>query len=148
MNEQWKSIKDWEELYEVSNTGKVRSKQRIITDKNFSKSGKPFIRKRVFKSKELVGCKVSDQGHLSIGLFRNGRSTTQLIHRLVAEAFIPNPNKYPVVDHIDGDPSNNDVKNLRWADWKQNNRNTPYIRYLQSLLKSNGISYEDQYEFD
>lgn len=147
MKEIWKSIKGWEDYYEVSNTGKVRSKERVIRDKNFSKSGKPFNRKRVFKSRELIGSEVSKQGHISIGLFKNGRSTTELIHRLVAEAFIPNPKKYPVVDHIDGNPKNNSIENLRWANWQQNNRNTPYIRYLQSLLNFHSIRYEDQYEF-
>lgn len=148
MKEEWRSISGWEDYYEVSNTGKVRSKERIINDKNFSKSGKPFTRKRVFKSKELVGSKVSECGHTSVGLFRNGRCTSQLIHRLVAEAFIPNDNGYPVVDHIDGNPTNNNVTNLRWADWSHNNRNTPYIRYLQSLLNAHSIQYEDQYEFE
>lgn len=148
MHEIWKSINEWEEFYEVSNTGKVRSKERIIQDKNFSKSGNAFIRRRVFKAKELTGTKVSEHGHLSVGLFKNGRAKTNLIHRLVAEAFIPNPNNYPVVDHIDGNPTNNAVENLRWADWTHNNRNTPYIRYLISILESNNIQYKDQYEFE
>ncbi len=148
MQEEWKPIPEWEDYYEVSNTGKVRSKERVIQDKNFSKSGKPFIRKRVFKSKELVGSKVSEEGHTTVGLFRNGRCSSHLIHRLVAQAFIPNNNNYPVVDHIDGNPKNNHVSNLRWADWIHNNRNTPYIRYLQALLNTHSISYEDQYEFE
>ncbi len=147
MQEDWKPIVGWEDFYEVSNTGKVRSKERIVEDKNFSKIGKPFVRRRVYKSKELVGSRVSKEGHTSVGLFRNGRSKTHLIHRLVAEAFIPNHNNYPVVDHIDGNPTNNRMDNLRWADWKHNNRNTPYIRYLQSILDSHNIKYKDQYQY-
>jgi hypothetical protein len=145
--EMWKGVKGWEEFYEVSNTGKVRSLERTITDRNKSKVGKPFVRNRVFKAKELRAYDVSEMGHMAIGLFKNGRGNTQLIHRLVAEAFIPNPNDYPVVDHIDGNPRNNNMKNLRWATWEHNNRNTPYIRYLQSLLQKHSIKYEDQYEF-
>jgi hypothetical protein len=148
MQEEWKAIPGWEDYYEVANTGKVRSKERVIRDKNFSKSGKPFIRERVFKSKELIGAKVSEDGHTSVGLYRNGRGSSQLIHRLVAQAFIPNHNNYPVVDHIDGNPKNNHVSNLRWADWIHNNRNTPYIRYLQSVINTHSICYKDQYEFE
>jgi len=149
MIETWKPIDGLEDYYEVSTTGKVRSKERFIEDKNFSKSGKPFIRKRMFRAKEIKAFKVNDFGHLSVGLFKNGKAKTRpLVHRLVAEAFIPNPNNYPIVDHIDGDPANNRVENLRWADWKHNNRNTPYMRYLISVLESNNIHYKDQYEFE
>jgi hypothetical protein len=147
MKEIWKPIIGWEDYYEASNTGRIRSRERVIKDKNFSKSGKPFLRKRTFKSKILCGGDVSEMGHMTVGLFRNGRATTRLIHRLVAETFIPNPNNYPLVDHIDGNPKNNSVENLRWANWEHNSRNTPYIRYLQSLLNANSIQYEDQYEF-
>lgn len=147
MKEIWKPIKEWEEYYEVSNTGKIRSKQRVIQDKNLSKAGTPFVRKRVFKSKELAGIEVCDKGHLSVGLYKNGRGTTCLIHRIVAEAFLPNPNNYPVVDHIDGNAKNNRLDNLRWADYYHNNANTPYVRYLQSMLEKNNIRYEGQYDY-
>ena len=96
MKELWKPIQNWEDYYEVSNTGKIRSKERVIIDNNFSKSGKPFQRKRTFKSKELVGVEVSEYGHKSVGLYRNGRSSTQLIHRLVAEAQCKSAGKGPL----------------------------------------------------
>jgi len=147
MNEIWKPLKNWEDYYEVSNTGKIRSKERIIQDKNFSKNGNKFVRKRTFKSKELLGVEVNDKGHLSVGLYKNGRGSSQLIHRLIAEAFIPNPNNYPLVDHIDGNCKNNKLENLRWANWEHNNSNTPYVRYLQTVLEKNNIRYEGQYEY-
>jgi len=95
-----------------------------------------------------MGGDVSGKGHMSVGLYKSGKGETKLIHRLVAEHFIENPNRYPLVDHIDGNPSNNASKNLRWADFEHNNRNTPYVRYLQTLPDTNNIRYEDQYEFD
>lgn len=141
--EEWKSVNGWEDYYEVSNTGKVRSKERIIEDV-LSKGG---VRRRVFKSKELKGQPVCDKGHLSVGLYRNGRGHKPLVHRLVAEHFIPNPEDKPIIDHIDGDPTNNHVDNLRWATYHENNCNTPYARYLSGLLSKNNIDYKSEKEF-
>lgn len=148
MKEIWKDIKDYEEYYEVSNTGKIRSKTRIIQDKNFSKSGKEFSRTRKFIGKELKTNPVCESGHLSVAFYKNGRSGgSKLVHRVVAEAFLENPNNKPIVDHIDGDPKNNNVINLRWSDFFENNANTPYVRYLQKLLNENKIIYKSQKEY-
>jgi hypothetical protein len=148
MEEIWKPVNGFEDYYEVSNYGKLRSKDRIIYDKNFSKNKKQFLRKRSFKGKELKLIPVCDSGHLAVNFYKNGRSNgSKLIHRIVAEHFIPNPNKYPIVDHIDGNPKNNIVSNLRWSNFFINNANTPYVRYLQTLLNKNGIEFKNQEEY-
>ena len=59
---------------------------------------------------------VGDNGYYKVGLYRNGKAKNFKIHRLVAEAFIPNPNNYPQVNHIDGHKNNNCVDNLEWCD--------------------------------
>lgn len=59
--------------------------------------------------------------YLTVDLYEGNRSEKVPIHRLVAEAFIPNPDKKPTVDHIDGDRQNNAVSNLRWATYSENN---------------------------
>ena len=59
-------------------------------------------------------------GYLSVGLKNNGQSTTRFIHRLLAEAFIPNPNNYEVVNHKDENKLNNSLDNLEWCDAKYN----------------------------
>jgi hypothetical protein len=147
MEEIWVDVVDFED-YEVSNTGKIRSKTRIIQDKNFSKSGKPFIRNRTFGGKELKAGPVGAYGHLSVAFYKNGRQQgSKLVHRVVAEAFLPNPTNLPIVDHIDGNASNNNVQNLRWSDYFQNNANTPYVRYLESILKKHKIAYYTQKEY-
>jgi len=147
MEEIWVNVVGFDD-YEVSNTGKIRSKTRIIQDKNFSKSGKPFIRKRTFLGKELKAGPVGDFGHLSIAFYKNGRSQgSKLVHRVVAEAFIPNPSNLPIVDHIDGNASNNHVTNLRWSNYFENNANTPYVRYLQNILNTNNINFKSQKEY-
>lgn len=59
-------------------------------------------------------------GYYSVGLKNNGKSTTRFIHRLLAEAFIPNPNNYKVVNHKDENKLNNSLNNLEWCDAKYN----------------------------
>jgi hypothetical protein len=79
-------------------------------------------------------------GYLHVDLYKNGKRKTCKIHRLVAQAFIPNPENKPQVDHIDRDPSNNHVDNLRWATSSENNQNKG-VRCTNKLGIKN-ISYD------
>lgn len=104
MSEQeiWKDVIGYEGQYQVSNKGNVRSLDRIdnIGRKQRGRTLKPSNNK---------------DGYLHVGLSKNGTSKHKLIHRLVAEAFIPNPNNYPEINHIDEDKVNNNVKNIEWC---------------------------------
>lgn len=82
-----------------------------------------------------INCKLSKQlinGYEIVFLSKNGVKTKKRVHRLVAEAFIPNPEKKPCIDHIDGNRENNNVQNLRWCTIKENNNfsnfNRPKVR--------------------
>lgn len=97
MIESWEPVRDWVGIYEVSNRGVVRSLDR---------PGRPG---RVLKPQK------SKQGHLSVVLSDSPRKAKKLVHRLVAEAFIPNPDECPMVLHWDDDPGNNESGNLRWG---------------------------------
>ena len=103
MEEVWKPIKGYEGLYEVSNTGKVKS----LHYRNSS------------LQKNLVP-KCNNSGRLWVQLHNSSTAKQYLVHRLVAEAFIPNPDGYPQINHIDENPKNNCVENLEWCTGKQN----------------------------
>lgn len=104
MQEQWKDIEGYEGLYEVSSLGRVRGKDR-------------FINNRIQKSRLMFGALHSDGYHII-----NLQGTTYRAHRLVAKAFIPNPDNKPHINHIDGDKLNNFVTNLEWVTDLENSK--------------------------
>ena len=113
--EEWRDIVGYEGLYRVSTHGNVYS---LKTDKvmRFHTSGAGYHK--------VCLCRIDP----STGI----QTTTQhFVHRLVALAFIPNPDNKPCIDHIDGNPSNNDVTNLRWATHKENSNNPISIQRIK-----------------
>jgi len=131
MNEQWKAIEDFEGLYEISNYGNVKSLDRLVTVHG---GGKRFDKERILKPHR------QKNGHMLIVLHKNGMKYPRLVHRLVASAFIPNPQNKPVVDHIDTNPANNSVENLRWATVQENCMN-PLTRIHNSESKKGHRGY-------
>ena len=113
MKEIWKTIEGFEGLYEVSNLGRVRSLDRV------RKAG--YGSTANIKGKILAPQNINNRKYLTVNLYRNEIGKHYLVHRLVANAFIPNPNNLPEVNHKDENPSNNNVSNLEWCDRKYNN---------------------------
>lgn len=121
MKEVWKSVKGYEGYYEVSNTGKVRSVERTVI--LLSRDGKP--RPSVYKSKVLrlsVENKTKQLPRRYVRLSKGGVVKRFYVHRLIAQTFIPNPLQLPEVNHIDGNPFNNNVENLEWSSKEDNIR--------------------------
>lgn len=118
MEEIWKPVIGWED-YEVSNFGNVRSN-------NFNSNHK--------QTKLLK--KILNNGYMSIRLCCNGKEKTAKIHRLVAQAFIPNPHNLLEVNHKDENKLNNHVDNLEWCTREYNNNyGTRNIRSAKSHQK-------------
>lgn len=119
----WKDIVGYEGYYQVSNIGRVKS---------------------LFRYKKVLKGNVTTWGYLQVNFRKNGKSRYYSIHRLVAQAFIPNIKQFPCVDHIDGDKSNNHVENLRWCTQKDNLRN-PITLERNRIAQKNILDNLDKY---
>ena len=119
MKEIWKDIKNYEGHYQVSNLSRVKSL-------NYNHTGKEKILK-LNKDKD---------GYLQVTLCKNNIKKVYKVHRLVAQAFIPNPNNLPQINHKDENKTNNNVDNLEWCDRKYNqNYGTRTERVAEKLSK-------------
>jgi hypothetical protein len=125
-SEIWKDIKGYEGVYQVSNLGRVKNKQQLILSQS-----------------------IDTNGYYKINLNKGGIRKTWGVHRLVAKAFIPNPeNKYSV-DHIDRDKLNNNLSNLRWATRQENTWNGGAYKTYRGQARRNkhkGVYYSPTYK--
>lgn len=106
----WKDIVGYEGIYQVSNLGRVKSLERIVIDKKGSKK----IVSEAIKSQHDNG-----NGYMFVGLWKDNKSYNIYVHRLVAIAFIPNPEFKETVNHKDFNRSNNNIDNLEWATYSE-----------------------------
>jgi hypothetical protein len=105
----WKDIKGYEGLYAVNEKGEIKALERKV------KKGDCWVtKKECLKSFNL------HRGYLKVVLSKDGKAKTYRVHRIVAEAFIENPNNYTEVNHIDEDKTNNCVENLEWCNREHN----------------------------
>lgn len=107
--EKWRPVPGYEGLYEVSNMARVRS-----VDRHFVRNGI-----NVYLNGMILKQHLAKRGYHCVKLSKNGINITKTVHRFAA-LFIPNPNNYPHINHIDGNKGNNDLKNLEWCTHKQN----------------------------
>lgn len=115
----WKPVVGYERLYECSSMGRVRSLDRIISYISRTQEGKEYTTTNTYKGKNLSLNK-RNGNYLCVSLSKDGFVKTAAVHRIVAEAFLPNPNNLPMVNHKDENPLNNCVNNLEWCDAKYN----------------------------
>lgn len=111
-NEEWRSVSGFEDKYQVSNLGRLRTLGNRIYHSRCN------YNQRQTKIHEFSN--LNQWGYISVGLWKDGKCSQRMLHRLVAEAFIPNPDNLPFVNHIDGNKRNNCVENLEWVTAKEN----------------------------
>lgn len=102
----WRPVKNYEGWYEVSSYGRVRSLDRVVV---YSDGRKCLWKGKILKIRK------DNVGYLYCILYKNTRHKTSKVHRLVAQAFIPNPDNLPVINHKDEVKTNNRVENLEWC---------------------------------
>ena len=115
MEEIWKPVVGWEDSYEVSNLGNIKSLDRYITTKN----GHQLYIKQTIIKKRINNC-----GYERVELNKNGKGKMYSIHRLVAEAFLENFNKNLQVNHKNGIKTDNRIQNLEMVTAKENQRHS------------------------
>ena len=126
-NEVWKPIEGYEGIYDVSNYGRVKSLQLTIHNSG-TKGGVYTIREKILTPR----VNEKRNGYCEISLHKNGQEKRFKVHRLVATAFISNPQHLPEVNHKDGNKLNNSVSNLEWVTSKQNKEHA----WLNKLINS------------
>lgn len=111
MIEKWKDIPGYEGLYQVSNLGRVKSLERMVT----------YSDGRRYKYKEIIRKHLSTkQGYLSVSLSKDDKDVRFLVHRLIGICFIENPDNKPFLNHKNGIKSDNSLTNLEWVSAKEN----------------------------
>lgn len=117
MSEVWKDVVGYEGIYEVSNLGKIRS-----LNYNGTRT-----------CKEMKGSPNKD-GYIKLTLTKDKKKKTVLLHKLVADAFLENPDNLPIINHKDENKSNNNLSNIEWCTIPYNNS---YGTRLERLSESN-----------
>lgn len=135
MEEVWRPVKGYEGYYEVSSIGSVYSVPRVI--ESYNSRAKSVVQQRLSgRNMKLVR---NSLGYDMVCLSKNGIRKVCQVHRLVAEAFIDNPENKPFVDHINTIPYDNRVENLRWVDSVENSNNDLTVQH------THGFGYNSQF---
>jgi len=128
----WKDISGYERFYQISNLGNVKSVTRMTSSSSI-RGGNRFV---VGKKLKTI---VDTKGYMKVTLSKYSKTEQHLIHRLIALAFIPNPENKCCVNHIDGNKLNNNIDNLEWCTAKEN------IQHAHRTGLVNYVVGEDHY---
>lgn len=140
MIEEWRPIPEWEQLYSISDKGRVRSEHRVI----MRRDGKPqTIPETILKPR------VNKYGYVTVGLTRDSKKTLHKLHRLLATTFIPNPDNLPLVRHLNDIRTDNRLENLAWGthlDNTEDRRRNGYVaKRVSHCKRGHEFSEENTY---
>lgn len=131
MQEIWKPVPGYEGFYDASNLGSVRSVRRRT--RCVSKAGREFLKWQGGDNLKLVE---HSAGYYSVVFSAEGERKSFLVHRLVAETFLPNPGNLPWINHKDANKRNNTVENLEWCTAQENYHHAAGLGLFPLLLGS------------
>lgn len=139
--ERWKPIDGYNGLYMVSDRGRIKSyREKKVPNNCYLTNGGKIIYEKILKSD-------TNHGYEQVGLTKNGKIKNYAIHRLVAQAFIPNPNQLPEINHKNHNKTDNSVDNLEWCDRSYNNKHRrKHKRIIQLTKKGAKIRIWDSVE--
>ena len=129
----WKDIVGYEGLYQASNWGRVKSLERVSPQGH-------LLKEKILRPNQ------KRTGYLSIALYKNGKRKDYLVHRLVAEAFLDNPDNLPCINHISEIKTDNRVENLEFCSYQYNNNYGTKIERI-SKAKTNGKTSKIVYQY-
>lgn len=129
MEEIWKDVKGFEGVYQVSNLGRIRS----------------FLNNRygVCDNQKIIKGSLGKNGYYTVSLYNPATQKRKklLVHRIVAQSFIPNPDNKGVVDHINTNKTDNRVENLRWVTHRENNLNSITLSKTTKASRAYGVTH-------
>lgn len=132
--EEWRDIKGYEGIYQVSNLGRVRSLDRFV--RTHERFGGTRLVKGKIKSLPLL------VGYPTVNLDKDYKHKVEYVHRLVAEAFIPNPENKPEVNHKDANKTNNNAENLEWVTHLENVQHSERLGLRTPNTKASNKAHE------
>ena len=125
----WKPVKEYEDFYEISNHGRLKRLARTWNSGIYGNA-------KISRKETITLGSLTSEGYYVFDLCKNGKSKKTKIHRIVAQHFLPNPDNHNVVNHKDGNKSNNHISNLEWCSQKFNNEHA-YITKLRKPKLTN-----------
>jgi hypothetical protein len=136
----WVDIKNFEGLYQISNMGRVKALEKTVF-LGAKNSTKKLIKENI-KAQGL-----DNHGYPLVCIYKNSKGYTRTVHRLVAEAFIPNPESKPQVNHKDCDKKHNTIYNLEWVTGKENMFHLYHIFGHKNPTKGRNVASKKVYQY-